>query len=315
MENKWWKGEKPTAHYSIYCAEQYHKEHNGKYDVVIHKSDFASRADMELYLDELRKCQKEKNSNFSIRKKEAMKKILYENNNITNNNTNTQYDLINNKIKIPQELNVDLVEYSSYPELILDKQTGNTTALLGAGKAGKSTLMMSLYKKYYSHPIIISTLFSMNPHIAIYEDNPELLICPTFNKRCENLITMMKHINQNCNNKYEFLVMFDDVLNTRQKSLIDNLILSFRNSLISTILSVQYSKMISKANRANLNNIFLGAFRTEEAIRDIVTMYLKSKLSTMGIRNIEDQMAWYKQVTKNHGFIYLNNDHMSFVKL
>lgn len=191
--------------------------------------------------------------------------------------------------------------------LKLDPGTGNTTFILGASKAGKSTTLMWIYDKYYANRKYISILFSINKHIKLYKKHKLLLKCPSFNKQSEKLVMMEKYINMKCNNKYHFVNMFDDILNVRHNKLLNNLILTYRNSNISSLVSLQYSNLLSKQARSNINNVLLFSFgSSDEAIEVAIRTFLRGIFTRLGYKTISDQLSLYRQLTQNHGFIYLH---------
>lgn len=190
-----------------------------------------------------------------------------------------------------------------------------STILLGSSKRGKSTLLKYLFKRYYSGKDFISTLFSINAHIPMYDDWK--LKCSVFNKRTEKYIEMEHHINKKTGNKYYFNNVFDDVLDIKYKTLLNNLLLTYRNSNMSTIVSLQYMFLLSKMVRANANNFLFFGFNSDEAILDVVKTFLKSHFQKMGIRNLTEMVAMYKKITDDHGFIYFNpiSDSISYHRL
>ena len=213
---------------------------------------------------------------------------------------------------------LDGIQFKDSIELLLDQNTGNTTVLFGSSKKGKSTLMMGLYKKLYKrNKKFISSLFATNAHIKVYESDEDLLKCNVFNKQSEKYIKLQKYINSKTNNKYNFLNMFDDVINTKHKGLINDLIMTYRNSNISTMMCLQYGYLLSKMNRANVNNVIIFGSNSNESIEDLINTFLKPYMIRMGYIYLPEQIALFKHITKNHGFFYINNakDHISFHRI
>ncbi len=195
-------------------------------------------------------------------------------------------------------------------ELKLDRNTGNTTAIIGSSKAGKSTLMMHIYKKYYKR--FITTLYTMNPHsFGGKVDDRNLII---FGGYEDKVIKAEKLINQNCNNKYNFCNLFDDLIGLNNKTLINNLILTYRNSNMSSVICIQYSNLLSKMTRANFNNILLFRFNTDEAIEVVIKTFLRNALKKMGVK---DMIEFYKLHTSDFSFMYYipSTEELSFHKL
>ncbi len=217
-------------------------------------------------------------------------------------------------------------------QLKLDPGTGNTTCLFGSSKRGKSTLMMYLYGKYYyENKANICALFATSAHAKVYEKTPivkdgrivdnerdkRLLRCGTFNARAENFIKMEKYINSKTKNKYNFINMFDDVIDTKHSRLMNALMMTFRNSNMSTMICLQYGYLLSKMNRANVNNIIIFGSNSLESILDLVKTFLRPYFIRMGIVTEPMQVEFFKYVTADHGFFYIHNatDTISFHRL
>lgn len=192
-------------------------------------------------------------------------------------------------------------------DIQLDEGTGNTLLILGQSKAGKSVLMMYLYNKYYKNPKFISTLFSINKNIGVYKSGgKDLIKVPVFDNDGKMLIKMSKYINSNTDNAYSFLYMFDDIVDQKDKQIIADLFLTYRNANISTIMSLQYGYLLSKKSRANVNNICLFRFVSQESVEVIVKTYLRGWFLKLGIRNLDEQVELYNKLTNDYRFLYLN---------
>ncbi len=213
-------------------------------------------------------------------------------------------ELANSKIlSMPSK---ELVAQQRQPfQLHLDPNTGNTIFAVGSSKRGKSTAIMHIYDQYYADRQFVSTLWSANPQAAPYRGHRKLIKAVWGNgKDGERLIKEQKKINVSTNNHYKFLNVFDDVLHMKGSRLMDNLIMTYRNSKMSTIVSMQYSNNLQKCARANINHVLLFGMNTDEAIEVMIKTYLKGYLCKVGITKIADQINWYKAVTDDHGFIY-----------
>jgi len=208
-----------------------------------------------------------------------------------------------NKINIAYENEKVINDINLY----LDKNTGNTTAIFGSSKKGKTTLLMYLYNKYYKD--FITVLFSENKHINSYNDK-KLLKAIRFEP---NIIEMMKLINSKTKNKYDFCVLIDDIIDKKFNTILHKLILTYRNSNISTIISLQNVTLLLKSARDNINNMIFFGFNQDEEIERIIRKYLGSYLKG----TVEDKIKWYKEKTKDYQFIYLNTkeNKLSFHKL
>ena len=204
--------------------------------------------------------------------------------------------------------------------LHLDGHTGNTIFAVGSSKRGKSTAIMKIYDDYFggADRKFCSILWSANPQATPYRGHSKLIKAVWGNgKEGETLIKEQKKIQVGTNNEYKFLNIFDDVLHMRTSKLMDNLIMTYRNSKMSTIVSMQYSNMLQKCARANINHVLLFGMNTDEAIEVMVKTYLQGYLKKNQICKIPDAINWYKAVTADHGFIHCdqNRDLVTFHRL
>lgn len=185
--------------------------------------------------------------------------------------------------------------------LKLDPGTGNSTALLGSSKQGKSTCMMELYRQYYGDANLVATLFASNPQLAMYGDK-RLVVCQAYEPK---LIKLAAAINRKTKNNYDFCFLLDDIVDKRDDMVLKELILTLRNSNLSSIVCLQYSNLLAKVARANVNNLLLFGFNSDESIELVCKQFLAGHLRSKGVHK-DDWAAYYREATKNHGFIYVH---------
>lgn len=195
--------------------------------------------------------------------------------------------------------------------LILDKGTGNTLFIVGSSKAGKSYALIKVYEEYYEpDKKTIAILFTDSPQSPHYKDLKKkgLVICPEggFNDDAKSFITKVKALQTKLDNPVRFLLMFDDVLNLRYSDIIQKALLIYRNSYISTIISIQYPNLLNKSMRANVNNIFLFRFNSDETIEVAIKAFCGSYEPFLSINSMEQKIKKYKELTMDHKFIYVN---------
>ncbi len=267
---------------SLRCSE------TGKMSTVrINKDNFVSD---EMALEYAREIQKEnKAKNLAYRRSNQKKKLD------TLVAKNIAEEPINN------------VVITDTVDINFDLNTGSTVAIFGASKRGKTTLMMHLYDKEYKDKPFITTLFSGNPHLKIYKNDPKLLIAYGFNKKSERYIKLEQYINTKTDNKYSFLNLFDDIVDQKYAPIMNKLVLTYRNSNISSIICLQYVLLLSKSNRSSINHTFVFGSNSTEDCENNVKYLLSSYFKDLGLRTLADQVAFYKKVTSDHGFIYIDN--------
>lgn len=201
--------------------------------------------------------------------------------------------------------------YSSTCTLKLDEGTGNTVLLVASSKAGKTTLQMHLYEKYFTKSIAI--MFAHSTQLDIYRQK-NLIVTDKFEP---DTIEIMRKLNRVAKNKFKFTCMFDDMLQLKNNQVVQDLFLSLRNSNISSLISLQYVNLLSKACRGNVNTVLGGSMNSDENILTFIKCYLQSFMRSKGLRNDADMISYYRELTKNHGFVNIhpNSGSISFCRL
>jgi len=146
-------------------------------------------------------------------------------------------------------------------------ETGATFAMIGKSKSGKTTFIVNQLnrmteKEVEGYNVIV--FFTTSLHA-----NPLKDLAPHVKKRMvlvgrfvPKILQTMKRINDETKNQFKFLVIFDDILKLRG-DLMSECILTLRNSNISTVISMQYVKLMSPAQRDSVHNIYLFNLKTE----------------------------------------------------
>lgn len=203
------------------------------------------------------------------------------------------------EIEIPQKE----IKYEPL-SIHLDENTGNTGAIIGSSKMGKSTLLMHIYKQYYQREVpekIIAILFAQNSHIPMYKTSGLI----TIDRWCKDIIEGEKKIQKFSDNGHEFVNFIDDFIDLDKDMTLKNLLLTLRNSKISSYICLQYANLLNKASRSNVNNIFLFGQNTDEAAQVSVDCWLETYFKKMKIPK-EEWVPYFKEVTKNHGFFHIH---------
>lgn len=296
---------------TVYDAEQYKRSGYGNRKIQI-KSEGMTPDELQKRKKAIQEEWKVRNRAFRIqyRNRPVIRGELKLNNPGDNfEDTVNDVDELLKEDETPPEIveKISKIRYHNRVMLELDNNTGNTTALIASSKAGKSTMLMEMFRKYYDSSDMITTLFSVNSQIDLYRKaGKNLLRYNRFDDNAQKMIRASKLINTRTKNKYQFCFLFDDVLNAKNSTLFNNLICTYRNSNISTIICLQYTYLLSKSNRCNINNVLLGRLNSDESVEDVVKTFLASFLNKMGILKMRDMIAFYKKATEDHGFIYIN---------
>lgn len=155
----------------------------------------------------------------------------------------------------------------SKTSIFIPEETGVTYAVLGKSFCGKTTFVVSQLnlltpEELRKYNAII--MFTESPHAAPLGDvspavRKKMIVMDCF---CPTVLKMLKKVNDGTGNRFKFLTIFDDILNLRG-GLMTKSILTLRNSNISTVISVQYEKVLNPAQRASIHNVYLVSLRAE----------------------------------------------------
>lgn len=178
------------------------------------------------------------------------------------------------------------------------KTGGVSFALIGSTRSGKTTLLKYILEKYFEK--FITILMSNSIHAPIYKEIDDCVKSPVYSPR---IIKEGYEINRKTNNHYPFLYVLDDVVDKKNDKELLKLLTIYRNSGLSTIISVQSPILLNTASRGNVNFVLLGKMNSDENIERVVRMYLMSYLSG----RIDEKIREYKQLTEGHHWFLINN--------
>jgi len=174
-------------------------------------------------------------------------------------------------------------------------------ALVGSSKSGKTTFLKHLLKTNFQNDI--KCLFTQSLHNDIYTTmRSEFCVAPGY---IPEVIKTMYRINRDTTNHYEFCVVLDDLIGAKTDAQMTKLLCLYRNSGMSAIVSGQDLTLLSPTGRANVNYVCLFYQNTDARVEDNVKAFLRSFFP----RNLtmNEKIALYKELTKDHCFLFINN--------
>jgi len=155
---------------------------------------------------------------------------------------------------------------------LINKEEPIVIGILASSRSGKTTLLYHIieYMKDYYDVILF---FSANSNSKIYKNfkSKKIIMVNGFDDR---IIYAMHHLNQSCDGRFNFLVIMDDIIDTKYSQCVTNLFSIYRNANFSTIHCVQYKKYMSKDARAQCHKILCGKQNNMEEIQDTCETYL-----------------------------------------
>ena len=192
----------------------------------------------------------------------------------------------------------DIVTKKLDVELPERKTGGVSFCLIGSTRSGKTTLLKHVLKEYFDKHITV--LMSNSIHAPIYNEIEGCIKSPVYSHK---IIKEGYEINRKTKNHYPFLFVLDDIVDKKFDKELLKMMTIYRNSALSTIISIQDPMLLSTAARGNVNFACLGYFNSDEKVEKIIRMYLTSHLSG----KIEDKIREYKRLTADHHWIMVDN--------
>lgn len=196
-------------------------------------------------------------------------------------------------------------------------KNGVTFAFLGSSGCGKSTLIKLVFidqifgkqaaKAQGLDEFIIEILTQSSKSDAFKELSKDILIDPK--GLDEDNINFCYHMNEHYDKKYNFMIILDDVLDVRHKQIVQRMFLTMRNTNISSLISLQYPKLIPVSIRTSVYFVFFMYFNndegTEQAVRGWLSAYLPGK-------SLREKMLNYRSWVlgadkKGHNFFLVDN--------
>lgn len=181
---------------------------------------------------------------------------------------------------------------------IPDPKTGGMTiALVGSTRSGKTTLLTHTLAKWFDKHL--GVLMTPSLHAPVYEDIKGLCKAPAYVPR---VIEEMYSINRKTDNHYPFLAVLDDVVTAKFDKTLMKSFTIYRNSGITTIMSVQNPIIFNSVTRGNFNAVILGYLNSDEACEKVIRMFCYTAIPG---KNIEEKIHAYKEMTKDHYWLYI----------
>lgn len=149
-----------------------------------------------------------------------------------------------------------------------EDESANTKAFIAPSFSGKTTFMVMELNRLTDEELNRYDgifLFTNSPNARPYEHLQKRVLkkirkFPTF---IPSVVRLLNLINQASDNRFKFLVLMDDCLKLRG-DLISDLILTMRNNNVSTVISMQYSKLLTPAQRQSIHDFFFFNLKAED---------------------------------------------------
>lgn len=201
----------------------------------------------------------------------------------------------------------DMVEQMSDPQKKV--YNGHTCLLLGSSGSGKTSLIRSLIDGYYApHKYIVIYFTSTRDSDALVDiekQHPNVIICDGLQ---EDIIAWVKHQQDTFSKErlaQGFLIVLDDIVAVKNKKILEQAFLVYRNSNISSIVCIQYLKLIPPSIRTSIYSVVCLKSNNYNYNELICDTYLSSVIP--GKNNKERAKAYAQHANgKGKGF-FVNN--------
>lgn len=191
----------------------------------------------------------------------------------------------------------------------VDKFNGTTYLLIGGSGSGKSTVLKHVFFNHVFLPqitpshkdyiVICFTKSEMSDALkGIY---PKVIMAPELDEEIIKWARQM--VTEYGKEKYSFVFVLDDCIHIRNAHILEHCMLTFRNAGISTIISLQYVKLIPPGIRGTVYFACLmhcGKSSALAAIETFASDYIPGN-------NINAKAHAYLEMTEGYRFFFIDN--------
>lgn len=198
----------------------------------------------------------------------------------------------------------------NYPEFVpfsnhffdLKETTGSSICMFGSSKSGKTTIMKQIIQLFDPKKYIV-VIMAENIHSPVYADLPKEVI--KLAKFIGRIVELAFRIQRLTKNHYKFVFFVDDVVTEKENKILKKMILTYRNSNISTVIALQDTMLLKKTERLNINHAIFTYQNNEEGREDAVEKFLNGYMGGRRLK-MADKTDIYKRLTADHQFIALD---------
>ena len=210
-----------------------------------------------------------------------------------------------------------------------EKRNGCTFAIIGSSGCGKSHLLKNVFLDNVYLDDNDKLKFGLNTYNPTTKKQKYIIILFTTSAKSdafeerkviknkkfivdkrgvdEDIINYCYNINLKADKKYRFVVILDDCIHIRYQKMIERMFLTMRNMNISSIISLQYAKLIQPAIRTSVYFTFLFCQNSEEGIEIAVRSWLSCYLAGNTTKAKMETFRLWTNSGEGHCFYMLDN--------
>ncbi|MBL4890192.1 MAG: hypothetical protein JKX97_09260 [Candidatus Lindowbacteria bacterium] len=162
-----------------------------------------------------------------------------------------------------------------------DPETATTTVFLAPSFSGKTSLIVEHLNRLtdedlrsYASIVLCTESISAAPLKLLSDRLLEKM--NIFDCFLPEYVSLMKRTNTLTHNRFRYLVIMDDCLKLKG-DVVEDMILTLRNSGVSTAISIQYSKLLKPAQRQSVHDYYLMNLRLED-LEYLLTGFIASHM-------------------------------------
>jgi len=183
------------------------------------------------------------------------------------------------------------------------REHGISFLLLGSTRSGKTVMMNYLWENIFKSHITI--LHTGSPQAHIYKTiKDKVAFAPEY---IPELVNESYKINKRTDNKYEFLHILDDCVQSKNDVELKKLLCIYRNSRVSGMITGQSLTIFNNITRGNINYVCLGYLNSDASVEQVIKAYLVSYFPSK--MRLADKIKAYREMTRDHHFIVIDNIH------
>jgi hypothetical protein len=184
-------------------------------------------------------------------------------------------------------------------------KNGITIAMLGGSGRGKTTMLVEVFlNKVFCGKEYIVNVFTESPSSDAFKSLSKDVIVDGSGVDPDTINFCYK-MNQEYDKQFNFVIAIDDCIHIRYQKMIEKMFLIMRNSNITSIVSLQYAKLIPVSIRNSVYFAICMGFNGEEGVETCVRSWIGGYLPG---NNITEKVYHYQEWAQSgHRFFMLDN--------